>query len=180
MKIKILTGLFLYFTLSSGQLWSSAAMRLSLAQLVDSADRVVVAKLVKPGVSQWGPNQRRIYTTYQFTVSEEVAGSGPKTFTIRQPGGRVGRLAQRTDGYPTFALGSERLMFVKRATEHFRVVGLSQGVFGFHQDQKWEVVHQLLEGLSFPGDHGRPLVLEKKQAFGRIRSLWQEKKLESR
>ena len=170
------TRLFLMAVAVTGMVaqvvWASAAKRLSFDQLVSGSDRVVVAKLEKPGKSAWGPERRRIYTTYTFEVVQDVAGSGTGQITIVQPGGRVGRLAQKTEGYPTFEPGKKTLLFLREKRGAFRVVGLCQGVFDFRKEDEREFVVQRLKGLSFPGDHGRPILIERKQAFEKIRARW--------
>jgi hypothetical protein len=163
-------------SLVAGTVWASAALRLSFEQLVSESDRVVVAKMVEQSPSWWGPKNLRIYTEYTFEVEEELAGTGSRRFTVVQPGGRVGKLAQRTDGYPTYEKGTRLLLFLAKRTDSFRVVGLSQGVFGFHRDGNREILFQRLEGLGFPGDHGRPMLIERSEAFERIREIWSARK----
>lgn len=155
---------------------ASAALRLSFAELVQGADRVTVARVVSVGKSYWGPRRMRIYTSYSFEVESDIAGDGPRRFTIVQPGGRVGRLSQRTQGYPTFRHDDRMLMFLRKRERGYRVVGLSQGVFGFHRDGTRELVYQRLEGLSFPGDPGRPLILERPAAEAQIKTSWGKRK----
>jgi hypothetical protein len=155
---------------------ASAALRLSFEGLVLEADRVTVARVVSVGKSYWGPKRLRIYTRYTFEVESDIAGNGPQHFEIIQPGGRVGRLSQRTEGYPTFRREDRLLMFLRKRDDGYRVVGLSQGVFGFHRDGTRELVYQRLEGLSFPGNHGRPLILERPEAEAQIRTSWGKRK----
>jgi hypothetical protein len=163
--------------LLSGYLWASAALRLSLSQLVAGSDRVVIAEVVEISPSTWGPKHMRIYTRYTFEVDQEVAGSGLRRFSIVQPGGRVGNLAQRTAGYPEFVQGEKLLLFLEKHAEAIRIVGLSQGVFGFHKDNKRQIIYQRLSGLSFPNDPGRPILLERDEAIRQIRELFQAKQV---
>ncbi|MBN2493149.1 MAG: hypothetical protein JXR96_01055 [Deltaproteobacteria bacterium] len=156
----------------------SVAVRLSFEQLVQQSDRVVVARVQKCE-SAWGPEHRLIHTTCSFDVEQEVAGAGAKRFQIVQPGGAVGRLAQRTHGYPTFREGQAGLLLFLHRSEHgFRVVGLSQGVFFLHRDAGRQLAIQRLEGLDFLKDDGRPLILTAAEAFARIRALWKDRVLE--
>lgn len=169
-------GVGLAVALAAATAEPSAARRLSLAGLIDGADRVVVARVVDTGSSFWGPDHRLIYTVYSFESEEEVAGDGPRRFCVVQPGGRVGRWTQRTSGYPSFREGERLLLFLRKRTRGYRVVGLSQGVFGFRRHDTREFVFQKLEGLSFPGDRGRPILMERPAATRRIHKLWQQRK----
>lgn len=156
-------------------IWASAAKRLSLSQLVSGSDRVVVARLDAPGTSAWGPDRMRIYTTFTFEVEEDVAGSGPNQVTIVQPGGRVGHLAQKTQGYPSFKAGNRLLLFLVHKQTAYRVVGLSQGVFAFHSQGEQVIVAQRIEGLSFVDDAGHPMLFEHDEALSKIRALFAAK-----
>jgi len=146
-----------------------------LSQLVSFSDRVVVARLDAPGKSAWGPKRMRIYTTFTFEVEEDVAGRGPSRVTIVQPGGRVGHLAQITQGYPSFKVGDRLLLFLRRSQAAYRVVGLSQGVFDFHINNGRKIVAQKIEGLSFIDDAGHPLLFERAEALSKIRALFAAK-----
>ncbi|MBW1872432.1 MAG: hypothetical protein JRJ19_10225, partial [Deltaproteobacteria bacterium] len=161
----------------SGYFCASAALWPSFEQLVAVADRVVIAEVVEISPSTWGPKKMRIYKSYTFEVDQEVAGNGLRRFSIVQPGGRIGNLAQRTDGYPKFARGEKLLLFLEKHVGDFRVVGLCQGVFGFHIDEQRQIIYQRLSGLSFPKDPGRPILLERDEAIRRIRELFQAKQV---
>lgn len=154
---------------------ASSARRMTFDELVFGSDRVVEATL-KGMSSAWAPDNRRIYTTYTFEAHSDIAGTGDKRFVIVQPGGRVGRWAQITQGYPTFRRGDRVILFMRKVSNSFRVIGLSQGVFGSYKDSKNDVIHQKLEGLHFPGDHGWPIVMDRREAFERIRSIFKSRR----
>ena len=126
--------------------------------------------------SAWGSDNRRIYTTFTFETNSDIAGTGPARFIVVQPGGRVGRLAQITHGYPTFNTGDRVILFLGEVVKGYQVTGLSQGVFGFYTDDRNDVIHQKLEGLHFPGDHGWPIVMDRREAYQRIRKLFEERR----
>ena len=110
-------------------------------------------------------------------LTRPLPGSGLRRFSIVQPGGRVGNLAQRTHGYPEFVQGEKLLLFLEKHASALRVVGLSQGVFGFHKDKQRQIIYQRLSGLSFPKDPGRPILLERDEAIQQIRELFQAKQV---
>ncbi len=152
--------------------WASVAVRLSLAELSVDAERVVVAQLVRSQAA-WDADGRRIFTSHEFHVEQELAGAGPDTFHLVQPGGAVGRLAQVAHGYPTFRAGESVLLFLQpRApgSDELRVVGLSQGVFALVAGAGGARLRQRLEGLSFQGASAEPLELGWQEALEGIRA----------
>ncbi len=156
--------------LASGLAWASVAVRMDLAELTAGSDRVVIAEL-SDQVSRWGPNHRRIYTTYRFKVLTDVAGQGVADLTIVQPGGTVGRWTQVTAGFPRFEGREPVLLFLRRTGATHQVVGLSQGVFGLAADGSRQLWIQRLDGLSFRTDPGHPIILEREAGLERIRAL---------
>lgn len=147
------------------------AVRLDLEKLTLRADRVVIARMVSKR-SYWGPSHKRILTSYSFEVQQDVAGSGNKHVSVVTYGGTVGRWTQRANGYPKFTDDSPVLLFLKQGVDSsFKVVGLCQGVFDFHEDDGRVLLVQHLEGLSFHANHGRPMILEKNEALTRIKTI---------
>jgi len=175
MRKRVVGLVLLLVSAGSLPLLASTARRLTFDQLVQASDRVVEATLTGR-TSAWASDGRRIYTTFTFETGNNIAGSGPDLFTVVQPGGQVGRWAQITHGYPTFREGDRVVLFLEKAGQDYRVVGMSQGAFGYHVDESNDVIHQKLEGLHFPGDHGWPLVLDRLEAFERIRTRFSKRR----
>ena len=155
---------------SWGPAGASSALRMTFDQIVTRSDRVVVATLLSRN-SEWGPGNKRIFTRFLFSVAEDLTGRGEDRITIVQPGGTVGRWAQKVHGYPAFRVAEPVLLFLRRQPVGYRVVGLCQGVFAFHDDGRQMLLVQRLEGLNFPGDQGRPMLIEQQTAYERIRTL---------
>jgi len=172
MRIRLIGVFFLLLPVVLGlPVWASSALRLDFDRLVMESDRVVEATLTGR-TSEWASDNRRIYTTFNFETGEDIAGTGPGTFEVVQPGGQVGRWAQIAHGYPTFQKGDRVILFLEEVPQGYRVVGMSQGVFGFYQDEKNDAIHQKIEGLHFPGDRGQPIVIDRVEAYRRIRELF--------
>lgn len=150
---------------------AALVLRLDLPQLVQRAERVVVARLVKAGPSFW--RGTRIFTTYTFSVERQVAGTGGRQVVVVQPGGQVGRLRQVVSGYPAFPPGRSLLLFLSRAGGAWRVVGLSQGVFELVLQKGHPVWRQRLEGVRSPRGEIEPLDLDPAEGLARIGRLWQ-------
>jgi hypothetical protein len=170
-------GWLVLLLVSAGSLplLASTALRLTFEQLVTEADRVVEATLAESS-SEWASDRRRIYTTFTFDADNNIAGKGPRRFKVVQPGGRVGRWTQIVHGYPRFKQGDRVVLFLEEVNREYRVVGMCQGVFGYFKDDANDVIHQKLEGLHFPGDHGWPIVLDRPEAFERVRTLFAKRK----
>lgn len=119
----------LSFGLSSA-VFAATVLKLELDQLTKMADAIVVSQAVQV---EHFMVEGRVFTRTQFRVEETWKGSAGKTFTIQQPGGRVGNLVTRVPGLPTFEKGEKNILFLEknpRAPEgHFVVLGLEQGKF---------------------------------------------------
>ena len=146
----------------------SVARRLTLQELADSADRVVLAHL-ETSEAAWGPDHRRIYTTWTFTVDEALAGPDGDRLTLVLPGGTVGRWSQRAFGVPDFEPGEPVVLFL-RGDPRPVPVGLNQGVLRLDPDTDRFV--QRLDGVHFIDDDGSPLGLPRAGLEDRVRSLW--------
>ena len=149
---------------------ASSALYLNLDALIEQADRVVVVD-VESCSSAWGPKRRLIHTTCTLKVDQDVAGSGTAEIKLVQPGGKVGRWAQKSHGYHGFVAGQKLLLFLRLHTGVARVVGMSQGVF-LPKAKLWK---QAIQGLSFPQGGGEALKLDARKDFERIRSIWKPK-----
>lgn len=175
MRKRVVGLVLLLVSAFSLPLLASSARRLTFDQLVTASDRVVEATLTGRK-SEWASDGRRIYTTFTFQTGDNIAGSGPESFVVVQPGGQVGRWAQITHGYPDFKEGDRVVLFLEEVNRDYRVVGLCQGVFTLFKDEANDQIRQKLSDLNFPGDSGSPLVLDRREAFERIRALFAEKR----
>jgi len=162
-------------------------MRLRLEELVQVADRITVVHCESQR-SEWDAEGRRIFTTFELAVEEDVAGEGSRRVSLVQPGGVVGDIGQKTFGYTdAFAPDKKFLVFLGKAGEQYHVVGLSQGVFELQSAPgtqrakgekgvgKLSVMVQRLEGLHYLDDAGEPMRLERDAAIAEIRALWKKK-----
>ncbi|HOX43435.1 MAG TPA: hypothetical protein PK668_07555 [Myxococcota bacterium] len=158
--------------LAGGFAQASVAERLGLADLSARAERVVVAHLARASTA-WDASGRRMLTTFEFAVEQDLSGAGPAAFQIVQPGGAIGRWAQVAHGYPTFEPEEPLLLFLEQRTGRapgLRVVGLSQGVFALEARDGELRLRQRLSGLDFPGADARPLELGWDEAVSVIRA----------
>ncbi len=154
---------------------ASMAFRLSFDQLSRRADRVVVSRVISAH-SDWDASHRRIFTTYEIEVEEDIAGQGPRRFSLVQPGGTVGHLTQRTFGLSAFQPGQRVLLFLGGQARGPYVVGLSQGVFDVVGAGQRERLVQRLDLLGFPDGKRPPLTLSRREATAEVRSIFRQKR----
>jgi hypothetical protein len=132
--------------LLGGQAQATLAVRLKAEEIFSAAERVVAVRCLGEVRTFTSADGKRIFTEFAFEVEEEFRGSGPRTFSIVQPGGRFGRVAQKAWGYPTFSAGEQLVLFLSSTPSGPQVVGLSQGVFVWQDGQK-QRLRQRIEGL---------------------------------
>lgn len=131
---------------------ATISQALSLGELVDQADHVVLATCVDARASRDG--RRRIVTDFTLRVQESMKGgaSAGETLTMRRLGGAIGDLGMRIEGEPHLEVGERYLVFLRTLSDGrtLRPVGMSQGVMRV-QDEGGELTVQ-------PGGDGMALV----------------------
>lgn len=121
---------------------ATVSQALSLSELVNRADLVVVATCVDHRAS-WD-ERRRIVTDYSVRVDEALKGdiSPGEMLTMRRLGGVLGDLGMRIEGEPHLETGQRYLLFLRIASDapFTRPVGMSQGVMTVNERQgSWMV-----------------------------------------
>lgn len=135
-------------SLFSAQVHATTVERFSLNQLASQAVRILVVTCLQ---SEADLIDGAIYTRYQFAVSETVKGPVQQQLELHLPGGRFQGVQSRIAGMPTFAPGSESVLFLTEQNElgHAWPIGLGQGAFhiGRRADSSARV-YQRLDGLN--------------------------------
>lgn len=147
--------------------------RMDLSEMVAVADRVVHARVVGNRVYWEAPGQ--ILTDTTFEVLSDVKGSGPKTLTITQLGGRIDPVELVVEGTPTFSEGEEVVLLTELTPSGSRViVGLSQGVMRVHVDAETSqkvVRSEAPPELTFIGGRPQPSAVPLETLLGDVRRL---------
>jgi hypothetical protein len=108
---------------------ATSIVRQDVPELSRRADAVLRGTVVRTD-SRWSGDRRRIFTEVEIRVAETMKGSPGKTVVVRQPGGVVGKVAQRVDGVASFRQGEEVVVFLaKKPDDSFVVQGMGQGKF---------------------------------------------------
>jgi hypothetical protein len=108
---------------------ATSIVRQDVPELSRRADAVLRGTVVRTE-SRWSGDRRRIFTEVEIRVAETIKGSPGKTVVVRQPGGVVGKVAQRVDGVASFRQGEEVVVFLARKPDDsFVIQGMGQGKF---------------------------------------------------
>ena len=119
---------------------ATVALAHPLSELVDLADRAVVAT---PGehISRWEDHGgRRIVTYTKLTVESRVFGSCPETVWVRTLGGEVDGVGQLVAGQAKLETGKRAVLFLQPAGEVLAVSGAAQGHYPLRQVERDKTV----------------------------------------
>ncbi len=112
--------------LGSGRLpQASLLTTMSLRELVEASDRIVVAKVTSVKAA-WDSSHRKILSTIEVDIEQTWKGEPTGRSIIVQPGGTIGDLEMSVGGMPRFAPGERALLFLHGRVRP-QVVGMSQG-----------------------------------------------------
>src|ERR1041385_870637 len=120
-----LLALALTAALGSTAALASVETAAPFEEKVDNAASIVVGRCVK-NESRWDPSGRWILTYSTFKVTNTFKGAPQPEVTVVVPGGTVGGVHQSSVGLPSFAEGSENVLFIR----HSKV-----GPTGLYSDQ---------------------------------------------
>lgn len=155
---------FLLASLPASPANGSIVQGLELQELVAHADRIVLGRVLFSESFQRPDGQ--LGTWHRIAVEREIRGRAPdeQEVIVETLGGRLGDIAMRVEGEPSFTVGERVLVFVRDGGPYtaFRPVGMGQGVMRVHMEEGVETVTQNREGL----------MLVRRNAKGRLeRSL---------
>ena len=118
---------------------ASVVIALDLQELTAEADRIVVGRVVWVEPIRTGNGMIR--TRYRIRVEQDLRGSGDREIIVETMGGRIGRLAMRVEGAPSFVLGDRAVVFVRGSGDAiFRPVGMAQGVMRIERETGRDMV----------------------------------------
>jgi len=104
---------------------------LSVEELTARSTHVVRARAVESH-SAWNAEHTLIYTLTRFSAEENLKGSAPNTFTVRQIGGSAEGYTQKVSGVRSWQAGQEAVLFLRPSEANdgtYSVTGLMQGNF---------------------------------------------------
>lgn len=127
----------------------SIVQGLELEELVEHADRIVLGRVLFS--ESFARPDGQLGTWHRIEIERELGGAAPgETEVILETlGGRIGDVAMRVEGEPSFAVGERVIVFARGGGPYaaFRPVGMGQGVLRVRRDGGQDVVTQNREGL---------------------------------
>lgn len=145
---RIISG-FLFLVMMASVAQGTTMLALSLKELTDNADAVVIGRCTGKRVFKSG---NMIYTEYIIQVEETIKGSVGRELKVVQPGGELGGKGVRVSGVARLSLQEDALLFLEKENQgHRGIVGWSQGKFHIYYDEqsKKKYARQELDGLGF-------------------------------
>ena len=110
--MRLFTMLTSFIVLSLGLTTHATTLAgLNQAELIQRADVIVHATPIHQ-ISEWRGS--RIVTIYTLSVSDYLAGAGPKELQVELLGGQVEGLAQHVSGVPVLKLEEPKLLFASK------------------------------------------------------------------
>lgn len=128
---------------------ASIVQALELEELVDQADQILLGSVVFSESFEY-PNGT-IGTAHRILIERDVGGNSPAEpeVIVETLGGRLGDLAMRIEGEPSFEIGERVVVFVRGAGDYlaFRTVGMGQGVMRVRTVDGVDRVRQTRAGM---------------------------------
>ncbi len=127
----------------------SIVQGLDLDELVAHADRIVLGRVLFS--ESFARPDGQLGTWHRIAVEREIRGVAPheSEVIVETLGGRIGDVAMRVEGEPSFQLGERVILFVRDGGPYtaFRPVGMGQGVMRVRRERGEDMVRQNREGL---------------------------------
>ena len=131
-----LLGCAMVAMLSTRIAFGTTMVKMSLAQMTQSASLVVEGKVVGKQ-SRWDEAHRYIITEVSVAVSQTLKGKVVSPVTVRVLGGEVAGVGLFVAGSPSFEVGQEVLLLLEtHPTRDYRVVGFHQGKYDITVEQQ--------------------------------------------
>jgi hypothetical protein len=128
---------------------ASIVQALDLDDLVEQSDQILLGRVVFSESFQRANGT--LGTWHRIVVERDVRGgtSAEREVIVETLGGRMGDVAMRVEGEPSFSIGERVLVFVREGGgyEAFRPVGMGQGVMRVRTEQGVETISQTREGM---------------------------------
>lgn len=166
--------------LSAPAAHATLAKAATFEEKVQNAATIILGRCVR-NESRWDPTGRWILTYSTFAVEKTMKGATVPAVTLVMPGGEVGGIHQETIGIPSFAPGSEHVVFVRDTQYGPTVLYFDQGAYDVTTDASGEkivspVASSLVKidtqrGVAVSADVPRPLPQFEQHVRDTLRDL---------
>ena len=146
---------------------ASILQALDLDELVGEAEQILLGEVVFSESFQ-RPNGN-LGTWHRIVIEQDLGGGAAeeREVIVETLGGRLGDLAMRVEGEPSFTVGERVVVFVRGGGPYsaFRPVGMGQGVMRVRTEQGVETVTQTREGMMLMRRNARGLLEKSRGAL---------------
>lgn len=127
----------------------SIVQALDLDELVAQSDQILLGRVVFSESFQH--HNGNLSTWHRIQIERDLRGNAPEEpeVIVETLGGRMGDLAMRVEGEPSFSIGERVIVFARGGGGYaaFRPVGMGQGVMRIRTEQGVDMVRQTREGM---------------------------------
>lgn len=127
----------------------SIVQALDLDELVAQSDQILLGRVVFSESFQ--RRNGNLGTWHRIQIERDLRGNAPEEpeVIVETLGGRMGDLAMRVEGEPSFSIGERVIVFARGGGGYaaFRPVGMGQGVMRIRTEQGVDMVRQTREGM---------------------------------
>jgi hypothetical protein len=158
-SLPVFMGVFAVFCLSSPA-DGSIVQALELDELVGQSEQILLGRVLFSESFQ--RSNGTLGTWHRIEIEQDLQGNatGEREVIVETLGGRLGDVAMRVEGEPSFSVGERVIVFVRGGGDYtaFRPVGMGQGVMRVQREQGIDTVRQTRQGM----------VLMRRDAQGRL------------
>lgn len=147
-SLPVLLGVFAVL-LTANPAAGSIVKALELEELVGQSEQIVVGRVVFS--ESFVRENGNLGTWHRIQIERDVRGSAPVEgeVIVETLGGRIGDIAMRVEGEPSFSEGERVVVFIRDGGPYtaFRPVGMGQGVMRVRTEAGVDTVTQTREGM---------------------------------
>ena len=158
--LRAVVGAVVAALLVSSPAKGSVLQALELDELVDHADRIVLGRVLFS--ESFERADGTIGTWHRIEIERDLRGNSmdEREVIVETMGGRIGDIAMRVEGEPSFTVGERVVVFMHGGGPYtaFRPVGMGQGVMRVRREGGVDTVFQSRHGM----------VLMRRNANGRL------------
>jgi hypothetical protein len=130
----IALGVLFAFALLAPRAEATLMKAATFDEKVENAAAIVYGTAVKKE-TRWDAARRWILTYTTFRIEKSYKGLAAGEITIVTPGGQIGELHQETIGVPDFAVGSNKVLFIRNSSQGPTVLYFDQGAYEVDKDR---------------------------------------------
>ena len=148
---------------------ATTMIKYSIEGLTKESGNIIIGKVVDTK-SEWDKRKTRIFTYTTVKVTEDIKGvCCSYTITFKTPGGVVCEIGLKIVGAEQYDLDEEIVLFLDKADDQYRAVGMMQGKFNVFEDSATgikKVINKSTDKVMFMRKDGTKAKEEIPEAMG--------------